>query len=112
MNDMHNWFVIILSLIVALALALLPMPEWTVLLRPAWVLMVLIYWVMVAPEKVNVVTAWLTGIVVDLVNGSILGEHALAFALVAYFVYRLHTQLRMYPMIQQSLAVMVFVFFY
>lgn len=109
---MRNWFVISLSLIFALALAILPMPDWTVWLRPAWVLMVLIYWVMVIPDTVNVGIAWLTGLVMDLVNGSALGEHALAYAVIAYLVYRIHTQLRMYPVIQQGLAVMMFVFIY
>lgn len=112
MKEMHNWIVITLSLLVALVLAMLPMPDWTIWLRPAWVLMVLIYWVMMLPDKVNVGTAWLTGLVVDLLNGSAFGEHAMIYAMVAYIVYRLHTQLRMYPIIQQGLAVMLFVFFY
>ena len=109
---MHNWLVIIFSLLFALVLALLPMPEWTIWLRPSWVLMVLIYWVIVKPDRVNVGVAWVTGLVVDLLNGTVLGEHALAFSMVVYLVYRLHMQLRMYPLVQQGLSVLVFVFIY
>lgn len=109
---MRNWFVILTSLLFALMLALLPMPDWTIWLRPAWLLMVLIYWVMMIPDTVNVGLAWTAGLIVDLVNGSLLGEHALAYAVIAYMVYRLHTQLRMYPVLQQCLAVLIFVFIY
>lgn len=109
---MHNWSTILLTLIIALTLMLLPMPGWTVWLRPAWVLMVLIYWAMVAPNKVSVGVAWIVGLLVDLLNGTLLGEHALAFIIVIYIVSRMHIRLRMSPMLQQGLSVLVFVLLY
>jgi rod shape-determining protein MreD len=109
---MHNSFAVFLTLLIALILALLPMPDWTVWLRPAWVLMVLIYWAMTMPYQVSVGIAWLTGLVVDLLNGSLLGEHALAFTIVIYFVSRLHIRLRMSPMLQQGISIFVFVLMY
>ena len=110
--NMRNWLVISISLLIAFILMLLPMPEWTVSLRPAWVLMVLIYWVMALPDTVNVGVAWLVGLIADLFTGTLFGEHALAYAVVAYLVYRSYTQLRMYPIIQQGMAVLFFVFVY
>ena len=74
---MHSFFAITTTLLIALILAMLPMPDWTIWLRPVWVLMVLIYWAMMIPYQVSVGTAWLTGLVVDLLNGTLLGEHAL-----------------------------------
>jgi rod shape-determining protein MreD len=109
---MHSWFTIILTLVIALVLTLLPMPGWTVWLRPAWVLMVLIYWAMITPYRVSVGVAWMTGLVVDLLNGTLLGEHALAFTVVIYFVSRMYIRLRMHPMLQQGLNVLVFVLLY
>lgn len=109
---MHNWFVIILSLIVALMLSLLPMPEWAVWARPAWVLMVLIFWAMTLPHRVGVLTAWFTGLTVDLLNGSLLGAHALAYVLVIYLVARMYTRLKMYPLMQQGFWVLFFVILY
>lgn len=109
---MHNWFVIIMSLIVAMMLSLLPMPEWAMWARPAWVLMVLIYWAMTVPHRVGVFTAWFCGLVVDLINGSLLGSHALAYALVIYLVSRLYTRLNMYPLMQQGFWVLFFVILY
>ena len=109
---MHNWFAIAITLIIALVLALLPMPEWTVWLRPAWVLMVLIYWAMTVPYRMGVGIAWVMGLLVDLLNGTLLGEHALAFTIVIYFVSRIYIRLRMYPPLQQGMSIFFFILFY
>lgn len=103
---------IFVSLMMAMALAMLPMPAWTVWLRPSWVLLVLIYWAISVPHRVNVGVAWLTGIVVDLMSGTVLGEHALAYTVVIYFVGRSHMRLRMFPLVQQAFSVLMFVFLY
>lgn len=109
---MHSWFAILTTFLIALVLALLPMPDWTVWLRPAWVLMVLIYWGMMIPYRVSVGVAWMLGIVMDLLTGAVLGEHALAYTVVIYFVSRIYIRLRMYPLIQQGLSIFVFVLLY
>lgn len=109
---MHSWFVIFMTLMMALVLAMLPMPDWTIWLRPAWVLLVLIYWAMNVPYRVSVGTAFLIGLLVDLLNGTLLGEHALAFTTVIYIVNRLHIRLRMYPIIQQGFSIFFFVLLY
>lgn len=109
---MYNRFAILMTLMMALVLASLPMPMWTIWLRPAWVLMVLIYWAINVPYRVSVGTAWIMGMITDLLNGTLLAEHALAYTVVIYFVVRLHMRLRMYPMLQQSFSVMVFILLY
>jgi rod shape-determining protein MreD len=109
---MHSWLGIFITFIGALMLAMLPMPDWTIWLRPAWVLLVLIYWSIMSPQRVNVGTAWLMGLIVDMINGTPLGEHALAYTVVVYFVARIHIRLRMAPMLQQGLSVLGFVLLY
>ena len=109
---MHNWLIITLTLIAALMLAMLPMPHWASWLRPAWVLMVLIYWAMTMPMYVGVIAAWLTGLVVDLLNGTLLGEHALAYTVVIYLVTRIYIRLNMYPLLQQGFCIFFFVLLY
>ncbi len=109
---MHNWFAVFITLVMASILALLPMPDWTVWLRPSWVLMVLIYWVITTPYRVGVGVAWITGLAVDLLNGTLLGEHALAFTVVIYFVSRMNIRLRMYPLLQQGVSVLAFLLLY
>jgi len=109
---MPNWLAITLTFVVALILAMLPMPDWTIWLRPAWVLMVLIYWVITIPYRVGVGVAWVTGFIVDLLTGTVLGEHALAYTVVIYFVLRVYMRLRMYPLLQQGLSILFFVLLY
>jgi rod shape-determining protein MreD len=109
---MRNWLVIFITFLIALMLAMLPMPDWTVWLRPSWVLMVLIFWAMTTPLYASVGTAWMAGILVDLLNGTVLGEHALAYTIVIYFVSRMQLRLSMYPMMQQGLSILFFVLLY
>lgn len=103
---------ILATLLIAMALSMLPMPVWAVWFKPAWVLMVLIYWAISVPHRVNVGVAWIAGIIVDLMTGTALGEHALAFTIVIYLVNRLHMRLRMFPLIQQALSVLSFTLLY
>jgi len=113
MTDRRNDGLFIpLTLIFAFLLTLLPMPGWAVWLRPSWVLMVLIYWTMANPEQVNVGVAWIVGILLDVLQGTLLGEHALALTVVIYLVARMVSRLRMYPLIQQGLSVFVLVSIY
>jgi rod shape-determining protein MreD len=109
---MHSWVAIFTTFLFALVLALLPMPDWTVWLRPSWVLMVLIYWAMMTPYRISVGFAWILGIIVDLLNGTVLGEHALAYTIVIYFVSKMHIRLRMYPLLQQGISIFLFVLLY
>jgi rod shape-determining protein MreD len=110
--NQNLWIAVPVTVLFALVLTLLPMPEWTVWLRPAWVMMVLIYWSMTSPQHVNVGTAWAVGIILDVLNGTLLGEHALALVIVTYFVVRMHSQLRVYPILQQAIWVFLFVLLY
>ena len=62
-------------------------------------LMVLIYWAMMTPYQVSVRTAWMTGLVVDLLNGTLLATTRLHCIVIYLFqmctlAYRLHTLLR------------------
>lgn len=109
---MHSWFAIFMTFLFAIVLALLPMPDWTAWFRPAWVLMVLIYWAMMTPYRVSVGIAWMLGIIMDLLNGTVLGEHALAYTIVIYFVSKMHIRLRMYPLLQQGISIFGFVLLY
>lgn len=112
MTQTRGGLVIPTTILIAFILTLLPMPDWTVWLRPAWVMMVIIYWVMVAPHRVNVGIAWLVGLFLDVLNGTLLGEHALAMTLVAYLVARMHSRLRMFPLLQQGFSVFILILIY
>ena len=107
---MRSAAVIVISFLVALALAKLPMPVWAELWRPAWVALVLIYWCIAVPGRTGVVAGFVVGLAFDVMSGTLLGQHALAFVVVAFVSHKLHLRLRMLPLLQQALTVFVLVF--
>lgn len=100
------------SFILALMLTILPLPLWAAWARPECVLLVIIYWTIALPNRVSIGIAWLMGLLLDVISGTLLGEHALAMALVAYITISLHRRLRVYPLWQQASFVFALVFLY
>jgi rod shape-determining protein MreD len=100
------------TVVIAWVLALLPMPEWIAPFRPEWTLLVLAYWVMALPMRVGIICCWFAGLGLDVLYGSILGQHALALALVGWVVARSHLQVRVYPAWQQALVLLALVIIY
>lgn len=99
--------IITLTMLIGLMLVMIPLPQWAQPLRPDWVCLIAIYWALATPERFGVTFAWLAGLLLDVVHGSILGLHALGAALVVYCAVRLHQRIRAYPLIQQGLVVAV-----
>ncbi len=99
--------VIYFTFVVALVLTVMPLPEWARYVRPDWVGLVLIYWCMALPERVGVTTGWFMGLLVDLLTGTVLGQHALALTVVAWLTIKFHQRLRLFPVVQQALTVLV-----
>lgn len=100
-------WVIALTFIVAMMLTMVPVPNWAESLRPEWVTMVLIYWCMALPERIGVGVGWIAGLLLDVIHGAVLGQYAMALSLIAYFTHTLHQRLRIYPLPQQALVVLL-----
>lgn len=100
--------VVSVSLIVAMGLRIIPLPKPWFEANPDWVALVLLYWTMAIPERVGLGTVWLIGLLTDVLVGRIMGQHALAYSVSAYFGLNLYRRLRLYPMPQQSLWIMAF----
>lgn len=73
-----------LTLLIALLCQLYPWVGQGVIFRPAFMLVVLLYWVLRAPNLCNVGSAWVAGLLIDLATGSLLGQHALSFTITAF----------------------------
>jgi len=100
-------FTIVATFAVAVVLNIMPGPAWAQPFIPDWVALTLIYWCMATPQRVSVGTGWLLGFIMDVLYGSLLGQHALAKTVIAFIVVRLHPQLRMFPRWQQAVSVLV-----
>ena len=94
-----------LSLLLALAMGLLPLPHALQPFRPYWLALVLAYWVLEAPENAGLGLAFVSGLVADLVFGGLLGEQSLRLVVMAFVLQRFRPQLRFFPLPQQALAI-------
>jgi rod shape-determining protein MreD len=96
---------VLLAIVVSMMLAIAPLPEAVRPFQPDWVALTLIYWCMVLPHNYSVGTAWLVGAVLDVAQGTLLGQHALALSATVYLTARFHLQLRVFPLSQLTLTV-------
>jgi rod shape-determining protein MreD len=103
----HGGMVILITFIIALLLTIIPLPDWLRYVRPDWVGLALIYWCLALPERVGVGTGWMTGLLVDLLTGTLLGQHALSLTVVAWLTLKFHQRMRLFPVLQQAVTVMV-----
>ncbi len=105
MRRLSSPVAVMATLFIALALTVAPLPSWALALRPLWVALTVYYWAIALPERFGVGYAWLVGLFLDVLTGSLFGAHALALTLVAFIAARTHLKLRMHPLWQQSLTV-------
>jgi len=96
---------VIVTIIVSIMLMVIPLPDWAVAFRPDWVALTLIYWAMMLPRTWSVGTAWLIGIVLDVSQGTILGQHALALCFIVFITVHFHLLMRVFPMQQLTATV-------
>lgn len=101
-NRPHAIWVIVLSFFMAYLLAMVPFPDWAMNYRPEWVPMVLIYWVMALPYRVGIGSAWVVGILLDILEGSALGLNGLSLVIIAYVTLSLHQRMRMFSTLQRT----------
>ena len=105
----NGGWVIILSLVIAFMLTAMPLPDWALNWRPAWIAMVLIYWCMALPHRVGIGIGWILGILLDVQQGTVLGQHALGLAVIAYITLKSHQRIRVFPLTQQAILVCIYV---
>jgi rod shape-determining protein MreD len=93
------------SAVAALAFNLLPWQD--VRGVPDLLALVLTFWCVHQPRKMGIGIAWLLGLVMDTANGALFGQHALAYAALAYAAQGLHRRILLFPLWQQALHVLV-----
>ena len=62
---------------------------------------------MVLPDRFGMGRAWVLGLAEDVLYGSLLGQNALILTLIVFLVLTLHRRLRMFPLWQQSMVLLV-----
>ncbi|WP_218354331.1 rod shape-determining protein MreD [Alteromonas lipotrueiana] len=107
-----RYYAILLSILIALVLQIMPLPIQADLYRPDWVLIVLVYWAMALPHRVNVGVAFLTGLAMDILLGSALGIHSFALSVAVYVLAANYQRLRNYSVWQQAIIIGLLSSFY
>lgn len=99
-----SW-VLPVSVLPALLLGLVPLPDGLQPLRPYWLGLVVAYWVLEDSDRLGLGFAFSMGLIADLAFGNILGEQALRLTVMAFILQRFRSQLRFFPLTQQALAI-------
>lgn len=97
---------VVLTFAAALLLSLLPWSGSALLLKPDFTALVLFYWCVHQPRRVGFTVACLLGLVMDVADGTLLGQHALAYSCLAYAALFIHRRMPMLSAVQQVLYVL------
>jgi rod shape-determining protein MreD len=102
-----SWWASFSSLVATLALASVPLPDAIAPFRPDWVAVVLLYWSLMAPRHFSLLTAVWMGLALDTLTGALLGQNALALLVIVYLAEKFHLRLRVFPLSQLAITVLV-----
>ena len=100
-----HWFLPTASIVIALILSIVPLPDAIAPFRPDWVAMVLLYWSLIEPRRYGLLTAFWLGMVVDTLSGTLLGQHSLALLVIVYLSQRFYFRIRAFPASQVATVV-------
>jgi rod shape-determining protein MreD len=101
---------VIVTLLGAIMLNLLPVSGWILNLRPDFIAFALVYWGIHEPRKVGWWLAWLFGLMMDVADGSLFGEHALSYAVLLALAITMRRRVPMFGVGYQMLHVFVALF--
>ena len=108
-------WVVLLSFFGAFVLAIVSLPDflpdYLAYARPHWVALVLFYWIISLPHRFGLITAWTSGLLLDVLQGGLLGQQALAFLVIGYIAASLYQRMRMFSVWQQAIIIFASVLF-
>ena len=100
--------IILITIILGLFISLITLPLGYY--APEWMLLIIIYWAIALPSNNKLFIAFLTGIIVDIVYGQVLGIYSLFYVLIIYIILRLYNSLRYMTIAQQAVVLFIFIF--
>lgn len=94
-----------LSMFAGLMLNWLPWQGIWLALRPDFAALILLYWCTHKPHRIGIGIAWTVGIIADVADASLFGQHALSYAVLAFGGILLHRRIQMFDAREQPLQV-------
>ena len=102
---MQQLTLLCLSFVLALYLYLIPLPEQLVNFKPQWFVLTFIYWNIAIPHRIGVLLTIGLGLILDIIEGDILGRHAVAFLTVHLICVFGYQRFRVFSNFQQCLLI-------
>jgi rod shape-determining protein MreD len=99
-----NPFFIALSLLLAFGAGLLPLGRLPGV--PDLLAVVLVFWNVHQPRRVGIGVAFVLGLMMDVNDGALLGQHALAYTLLSYAAIAMHRRLLWFGLASQAVQVL------
>jgi len=96
---------IVLTLALGLLFNLLPWRSMAGV--PDLTAMALAFWCIHQPRRVGIGIAWTLGLLLDVGNGALLGQHALAYSVLAFLAFAVHRRILWFPPWQQALHMLL-----
>jgi len=96
-----------LTLFIGLMLNLLPWSGTALLLRPDFLAITLLFWSIREPLRMGIGVAWGMGLMVDVADGVLFGQNALAYSLAVFIALLLHRRILMFNPWQQTFYVLL-----
>jgi rod shape-determining protein MreD len=97
---------IFFSLLGAYVLEAFPWTGAWLLMRPDFVLIVLIFWTINEPRSIGQGVAFALGLLMDVSDSMLLGQHALAYVLAVFGAQVLRVRIMSFPLAEQTLHVL------
>jgi rod shape-determining protein MreD len=86
MNNTTHFFLLVKISIIAFIIGAISLPSFLELASPFWLLSFFIYWLIYSNGKSVFTSAFILGILLDVLQGGILGQNALALVLSSAFI--------------------------
>jgi rod shape-determining protein MreD len=106
LRPVRPWF-IVATVALAFVGNMLPLSGVALALKPDFVALILLYWCIQEPRYVGVGIAWWVGLLMDVGDGTLFGQHALAYAFLAYAAEYFRRRVLRFPLWQQAVQVAV-----
>lgn len=103
MRPTHSRWLIWISLVPAMVLTLIPLSTSLEYLRPAWLPLFIIFWIITTPTCVGLFSAWCAGFLLDILTGVLLGQHAMAMLLTGLAALWLQKRMARVSLLEQLL---------
>ena len=102
LQPVRPWFVYF-SLLAALLLNLVPTADWPGM--PDWIGLVLCFWSIRESRRIGMGWGFMLGLLMDVADGAVLGQHCLAYVLLAYAATSLSRRILWFPLAQQAFQI-------